>query len=30
MAVINANSGERVDKISAIDAYDASDMERFL
>lgn len=30
LAVINANSGERVDKISAIDAYDVSDMEHFL
>ena len=30
LAVINANDGELVDKISAVDAYDASDMERFL
>ncbi len=29
-AVINANDGELVDKISAVDAYDVSDMERFL
>ena len=30
LAVINANDGELVDKISAVDAYDAGDMERFL
>lgn len=30
LAVINANDGEIVDKIDVIDAYDASDMERFL
>ena len=29
-AVINANDGELVDKISVVDAYDVSDMERFL
>ena len=30
LAVINANDGELVDKISVVDAYDAGDMERFL
>lgn len=30
LAVINANDGEIVDKIDVVDAYDASDMERFL
>ena len=30
LVVVNANDGELVDKISAVDAYDASDMERFL
>lgn len=30
LAVVNANDGELVDKISVVDAYDASDMERFL
>lgn len=30
LAIINANDGELVDKISVVDAYDASDMERFL
>lgn len=30
LAVINANDGEIVDKINIVDAYDVSDMERFL
>ncbi len=30
LVVVNANDGELVDKISVVDAYDASDMERFL
>lgn len=30
LVVVNANDGELVDKISVVDAYDVSDMERFL
>ena len=30
LVVVNANDGELADKISAVDAYDACDMEMFL